>query len=478
LLVTLTSNIFIIQEREKSALEQQSTEWANTLAKLSIPYLIKDPKNGHSDLKKELKHTITADFINYIHVYSSKKSAPASFYAGFNKSVYYPSIPDKSSEISNLPKVSYHKNHLELIVRIEDKQQVYGYLYIQSDLKSINNFIDKIIYLAIFFYFFGIILSVFLALAIQKRISQPVSSMIESIQQVSQSKDYNLRLDKTSLIELDRLAHNINILLHRTQSHITKQDELHQQAMIENSNLTKKVTARTDALKASNQELLSTLEKLHQFQGQLVENEKMASLGDMVAGIAHEVNTPIGLGVTASSLLSDNLNEIKSAFEERTLKSSQLKRFLIQGQENISIIYRNLDRAAKLISSFKKLAVNQSTANTLQFNVKELLEEVLLTLKTKISEQHVTVTIECNEQLVVESKPGPLIQILINLIINSIIHGFEQQANGHIKISIMYLSQQLHINYQDDGIGLNENIKAKIFEPFTTTKRGTGGSGL
>lgn len=478
LLVILTSIIFIVKDREQSQLEQQSTDWANTLAKLSIPYLIEEPKNGHSDLKKDLKETITADFINYVHVYTSNKNAPASFYAGFNKSAYYPSIPDKSSEISSLSKVNYHKNHLELTVKIEDNQQIYGYLYIQSDLKNINSFIDKIIYLACCFYFFGLTLAVFLALAIQKRINQPISAMIESIQQVSQSKDYNLRLDKTSLIELDRLAHNINILLHRTQNHITKQDEVHQQAMLENSNLTKKVTARTDALKDSNQELLSTLEKLHQFQGQLVENEKMASLGDMVAGIAHEVNTPIGLGVTASSLMSDNLNEIKNAFEDKTLKSSQLKKFLVQGEENISIIYRNLDRAAKLISSFKKLAVNQSTADTLQFNVKELLEEVLLTLKTKISEKQVAVTLECSKQLIVESKPGPIIQILINLIINSIIHGFEQQTDGHIKISVIYLSQQLHINYQDNGIGLNEDIKAKIFEPFTTTKRGTGGSGL
>jgi signal transduction histidine kinase len=478
LLTTLISAIFIAQEQARAQLEQSTTDWANTLAKLSAPYLINNNKNNHKQLKKQLKQLITASYINYIHVYISKNNEPVSFYTGFNKSVYYPAIPDKISEIDKLTKIHYQKNHLELIVKIEQNQQVHGYLYIQSNLKGLATFIEKITYIALFFFVCGIVLSIFLALTIQKRINQPIRTLTDSIQRISQSKDYSQKLDNFSLMELDILARNINILLNRTQKHITKQDEIYQQATLENTKLTNKVAARTDASKKSNQELLSTLEKLHQFQGKLVENEKMASLGGMVAGIAHEVNTPIGLGVTASSLMADNLNEIKQAFEDKTLKSSQLKKFLTQGQENISIIYRNLDRAAKLISSFKKVAVDQSGTETRQFNVKELFEDIIITLQAKLNEKRIEVTVECLDELVVESKPEPINQIIINLIINSIIHGFEQQTNGHIKISIIYLSQQLHINYQDDGIGIDENIKTRVFEPFTTTKRGSGGSGL
>ncbi len=478
LLTILISTIFIAQERERYHLEQNTTSWANALAQLSLPYLVENNKDAHRKLKEKLKQSITAPYINYIHVYISNNNQPASFYTGFNKSIYYPTIPNKMTEVNKLSQINYQKNYLELIVKIEQNQQVYGYLYIQSNLKDVDIFIEKTTYIALLFFAFGIATYTFLAFTIQKNINQPIRTITESIQQISQSKDYSQRLDKLELIELDILTQNINILLNRTQKHITKQDEQHQQAIIENSNLTSKVTARTDALKESNQELLSTLEKLHQFQGRLVENEKMASLGDMVAGIAHEVNTPIGLGVTASSLMADKLNEIKQAFEDQTLKSSQLKKFLIQGQENISIIYRNLERAAKLISSFKKVAVNQSSSETHQFNVKELLEEVIMTLRAKLNEKQIKVTLECLEQLVVESKPGPLNQIIINLIINSIIHGFEKQTTGHIKISIMYLSQQLHINYKDDGIGIDDSIKTRIFAPFTTTKRGSGGSGL
>lgn len=478
LLTSFISAIYITHEREKSQLELNTTAWANALAHLSAPYLITNNKDDHKKLKELLQQVITAPNINYVHVYLKNSNDIVSYYVGFNKSVYYPAIPDQINEINKLAELTYHKNHLELIVKIEQNQQVYGYLYIQSNLKSVDDYIEKLIYIALLLFIFGIILAIILAVIIQARINQPINTMVDSIQKISQSKDYSQRLTKLPLMELDILAQNINVLLNRTQKHITKQDDIHQQSLLKNSNLTKKVTTRTDALKESNQELLSTLEKLHQFQAQLVENEKMASLGDMVAGIAHEINTPIGLGVTASSLMSDKLNEIKQAFEDKTLRSSQLKKFLTQGEENLGIVYRNLERAAKLISSFKKVAVDQSSAETRQFNVKELLEEVILTLKAKLDEKQVEVTIECAEQLIVEGKPGPISQILINLVLNSMIHGFEQQNNGHINISIMYLSQQLHVNYQDDGIGIDENIKSRIFEPFTTTKRGSGGSGL
>jgi signal transduction histidine kinase len=302
--------------------------------------------------------------------------------------------------------------------------------------------------------------------------------LIEDIGRISQSKNYQTPLANQPYKELDILAKNINVLLLRTDKHIKRTIDEHEHALSKNQALEDRLSARTDALKESNQELLSTLEKLHQFQGQLVETEKMASLGDMVAGIAHEVNTPIGLGVTASSLLADKLTEVKQSFENKTLKSSQLKKFLNDGDENVSIIFRNLERAAKLISSFKKVAVDQSSAESRTFNVEGLLNEVLLTLSAKLESANVTTIVNCPDDLYVNSKPGPINQILINLILNSIYHAFEGLDHGTITINVMNLSGQLHINYSDDGIGIDDSVKAKIYDPFTTTKRGSGGSGL
>jgi len=478
LITILTSVIVIVEAEEKLNLENDTIAWANSLAQASVSYLIENQKDAKKQSKAKLKQLVTPAYINYIHLYKKDDNDKTTYFSGFNKSIYYPSIPDKIDQLTQLSSLRYQQNHVELIVKIKQDQKLVGYLYIQSSTKHINDFRKQLIFTAMISLLIGLTLFILLAHVIKKKINQPISTIVESVQEISQSKHYNERIETLPIVELDVLAQNINILLNRTEKHINKKDERHQQTLQQNSTLADKVQARTDALKESNQELLSTLEKLHQFQGQLVETEKMASLGDMVAGIAHEVNTPIGLGVTASTLMSDRLGEIKQAFEDKSLKSSQLKKFLTQGEENIGIIYRNLERAAKLISSFKKVAVDQSSVDSRVFNVNELLEEVLTTLKAKLNKKHIKLTIDCPADLIVESKPGPINQILINLILNSIIHGFESKPDGTINISVIYLSEQLHISYKDNGVGINESIKAKIFEPFTTTKRGSGGSGL
>ena len=478
LIIILLSLIYVVEAEEKVNLEKDTLAWANSLAQASVSYLIENQKDAKKKSHAKLKQLVTPDYINYIHLYKKSDDDKITYFAGFNKNIYFPSIPDKIDKIEQLSSLQYQQNHVELIVKIEQNKKTLGYLYIQSSTKHIQDFREELILVSILLLLFGLLLAFALALVIKNKINLPIANLVESIQEISQSKDYSKRIDKLSIMEVDILAQNINILLNRTEKHINKKDEKHQQTLLQNSTLAEKVQARTDALKESNQELLSTLEKLHQFQSQLVETEKMASLGDMVAGIAHEVNTPIGLGVTASTLMNDRLKEIKHAFEDKSLKSSQLKKFLTQGEENIGIIYRNLERAAKLISSFKKVAVDQSSVDNRVFNVKELLEEVFITLKAKLHKSHVELVIDCPEDLIIESKPGPINQILINLILNSILHGFEDQPDGEITISVIYLSDQLHIIYKDDGIGIKESIKSKIFEPFTTTKRGSGGSGL
>lgn len=477
-IVMLVSIINITENQAKEQLEQNTSAWANSLAKLSIPYLQQNEKNAHEHLKEQLTQLITSPDINYIHIYKTLQNNHIDYFSGFNKSVYFPSIPDKIDSIERLRNVQHQQNYIEQIIKIEQDHELYGYLYIQMSNKPLKNSISKLTFIAIAFIIAALLILTMLAIIINKKINQPITTIIESVQTISQNKNFSLRIAKLPLSELDILARNINILLNRAESHIVKQNEIHQQTLQQNNNLTEKVNARTNALKQSNQELLSTLEKLHQFQGHLVETEKMASLGEMVAGIAHEVNTPIGLGVTASTLLADRLDEITRSFEEKTLKSSQLKKFLIEGEENIGIIYRNLERAAKLISNFKKVAVDQSSADIRQFNISELLEEIMLSLKAKIEQKNVKIILECPSNIIIESKPGPIHQILTNLIINSIIHGFEDRENGVIDISISYLGEQLHITYQDNGIGIDESIKSRVFDPFTTTKRGSGGSGL
>jgi len=345
-------------------------------------------------------------------------------------------------------------NIIELIQPVIDGNKAIGYLYIQQDISALYRLQNKIVIAAAISMLLVLTCFIYLAIRLHRKTTYSIKSIANTVQQVSSRKAFELRCEQQPTKEFEFLSRNINTLLARVQRHVQKQSDAEQQILKLNHELEDKVSQRTDALKESNEELLSTLEKLHQFQGQLVESEKMASLGDMVAGVAHEVNTPIGLGVTASTLLSDRLAEIKTAYEDKTLRSSQLKRFLEDGEHNIAIIYRNLNRAADLISSFKKVAVDQSSEEDRLFNVDELIEEVILTLAPQLKQHPAHLDIQCPDNLTVTSKPGPLNQILINLIVNSLIHGFEGRSEGNITIAITPLSGQLHIQYKDDGKGV------------------------
>lgn len=460
----------------KKDLEQNAFNWSNVIAAQSIEFLEKDLDQL---LELSLKVFSQVTIINYIHIYKIQTSPPnIGYFTSYNKGSSYPSIPAKTDDIERLQNTTHSDNFIELITPIHKNNQIIGYVYLQIDNQKLTLMTNKILFATAFVIACCILFSIVFIIRLLRKITEPIKSVTRTVQHVYQSKEYHTRCGPEPYKEVEILAKNLNILLTRTEVRFNKLKAKEQETLLINQALKDKVDIRSNALKESNQELLTTLEKLHQFQGQLVESEKMASLGDMVAGVAHEVNTPIGLGVTASTLLLDRINELKDAFENKTLKSSQLKKFLSEGQENVSIIYRNLNRAADLISSFKKVAVDQSTEEDRQFDVKQMVNDVLLTLAPQLKKTSITIDVHCPENLVVTSKPGPINQILINLTLNSLLHAFEGINDGIITISIMSLSGQLNITYSDNGNGVDPSIKNKIFDPFITTKRGSGGSGL
>lgn len=480
-LILLTASVSIINmvdEKNNANIISETHTWANVLAKNSRHFINSSDANNQHKLKNELRKSITTGLINRVHIYRLNEDGAIEYFSSYNKNHTFPAIGDKIGKISQLRTVHFEEDYIELIVEITDDERLLGYLFIQSSLLEKQAFIKQLIYIALAFLLFTNLVVFAVSTWLFNKITQPMATLIDDVEQISQSKNYQLELASQPYKELDILAKNINILLRRTHKYIDKIIDEQQYSVFQKQALEHRLNTRTEALKESNQELLSTLEKLHEFQGQLVETEKMASLGDMVAGIAHEINTPIGLGVTASSLLADRLHEIKFAFENKTLKSSQLKKFLMDGDENALIILRNLERAANLISSFKKVAVDQSSAESRTFNVNTLINEVLLTLSTKIRTAKIDILINCPDALYINSKPGAINQILINLILNSIHHAFDGIDNGKVTITIAILAGQLHINYKDNGTGIEESMRSKIFEPFTTTKRGSGGSGL
>ncbi len=226
------------------------------------------------------------------------------------------------------------------------------------------------------------------------------------------------------------------------------------------------------------QQLEQTLQNLKQAETQLIQTEKMAALGGLVAGIAHEINTPIGIGVTAASLLVEKTAAFSELLETGTLKRSELGKFLDIAQKSAQMTLTNLNRAAELIQSFKRVAVDQSSESRRVFNLVVYLEEVLLQLSPKLQATSHQVEVKGDRTLTLNSYPGAFSQIVTNLVMNSLLHAYEPEASGHMTLSFSQTQNALRFEYADDGCGIPPEHLSKIFEPFFTTKRGQGGSGL
>ncbi len=473
--------ILLFANYSKEQITNNAHQWAKVLSHQSVKDLLENDKQHLND---NLQVLTAVNNLNYIYIYrleSNKQASansPLKIFSSYKKGSNAFTPPNNLAQLNALKSVKYSDNYIELVYPIKNDQNIIGYVYLQFDCHKSNQNVFNVSIIILMIALAVLLIAYAIVNSLLQTVVEAIALLGSNVLQISKRKDFSMRCEKMPYREIDVLAQHINLMLQRAEKYIAKREEDEQQFIQLNKSLEDKVNQRTEALKESNQELLSTLETLHQYQGQLVESEKMASLGDMVAGVAHEVNTPIGLGVTSSSLLYDRLIEIKQAFENKTLKSSQLKKFLADGEENLNIIMRNLSRAADLITSFKQVAVDQSSSEERRFNLKGLINEVVLTLQPQLKNTRYNIEIDCPENLIITSKPGPINQILVNLIMNSIIHGFENQGFGNIKIAIMDLSSQLHIHYQDNGRGINDEIKNKIFDPFITTKRGSGGSGL
>ncbi|AWB67680.1 ATP-binding protein [Saccharobesus litoralis] len=226
-------------------------------------------------------------------------------------------------------------------------------------------------------------------------------------------------------------------------------------------------------------ELERSLRELKQAQGQLVESEKMASLGGLVAGIAHDVNTPVGIAVTASSFLNEQVETLKRQFNEKTLSPKHLDKFLLEAHESNHLISSNLKRASDLINSFKQVAVDQTSNAIRTIELKSYISDIIKSLQPNLKQSNHTFHIECPEHIHMRCPAGAISQIFTNLIMNSVIHGFENKEQGKVMIKIEERSGgMLKMVYEDNGKGVSNEVLAQLFDPFFTTRRESGGSGL
>ncbi|GGF84343.1 PAS domain-containing protein [Alteromonas lipolytica] len=240
-----------------------------------------------------------------------------------------------------------------------------------------------------------------------------------------------------------------------------------------------KINERNEQLNESNKNLEESLQRLNQTKDKLVEAEKMASLGSLVAGVAHEINTPVGVGLTGISQLNSECDEIKKHYQAGTLTADDFEDFIDSAGELSGLVQKNLERTASLVRSFKQVAVDQTSEQDREVNLKQYFEEVVTSLASVLRKSQARVNIDCADNFIVKTNPGLLAQVLTNFIVNSVVHGFADKGSGTINIAVSEITKtEFLIDYRDDGVGIEETHVAKIFEPFFTTKRGSGGTGL
>lgn len=249
---------------------------------------------------------------------------------------------------------------------------------------------------------------------------------------------------------------------------LTAQDRRQVQQSLEESNqyLSKLIDERTHHLSLA-------------FE-QISEQEKMASLGKLVAGVAHEINNPIGLGITTATHIEDMTLQISKAFQEGTITQSQFKEYIEVVEEGSLLLIENLHRAADLVKSFKQIAVDQSDNSFLEINLVETLNNIVNSLKAELKKKHqTTIQLNCPKNILLNTCPGSIAQIMTNLLMNAGIHAFpEEQTDRHVSITVEDQQTQIKLCVKDNGQGIRPEIINKIYEPFVTTRRSQGGSGL
>ena len=259
-----------------------------------------------------------------------------------------------------------------------------------------------------------------------------------------------------------RQKQKANIALQEKNAYISQQKE--------------EIEAQKDEIEQQKEELQITLDHLKNTQEQLIQSEKLAALGGLVAGVAHEINTPVGISVTAASSLPEETSRMAAQYVSHKISRAAFKEYLNTANQSAKLILANMERTATMVQSFKQVSVDQSTEQQRKFKLKEYTEDVIRSLYPRIKGKKVEIILEIDEKIELNSYPGAFSQILTNLVLNSVVHGFEDMKQGTITIAAQVNRKELMLAYHDNGKGIPEKHIDKVFAPFFTTnkKAGTG----
>jgi len=348
---------------------------------------------------------------------------------GFNQYIYH--LETQGQHASQGLKGKNNALSVELGERFDT---LYQHLNEQQATTS-QNYLRKIFLLILA----TTIISLSVSFVINRRMTFSLISVTSFIRKLSKSDDFSERLELGGNDELSQFSDDLSVLL----SHVE-----------------------------------TLIERLSLAQRRLIEDAKMASLGSLVKGFAHELNTPLGVAITSESFLREKVGKLKNDFKQGKISKANLQVLLQEFDDSLDLIESNLTRSAELISSFKQVASHQEYDELVEFDIHEFLDNLVISLRHEIDKHDACISLDIPKGMIIKSYLGAFGQIFTIFIVNSLRHGQVEDTQLNIEISCKFVSGAIHFRFSDDGVGIKEELLEKVFEPFVTTKRGEGGTGL
>lgn len=451
-----TSNI----KQEKNSFIQNSLIQANLLADFSVSALIFRDMDGAKENLEKLK---SDDNIQRVIIFDNQ----GSIFSEYNPLDIQEEAQIDMNKVLLVSKKDEFLNYgiLKISVPLKHKNVIYGTLYLEKSTAIITKLLKKLFSEVILFACILLLIIYAISIFLSNYLLKPILSLASTAEEIASTQNYATRVNYNSKNEIGSLYKAFNTLVKDTEN-LT-------------NNLELQVNIRTDELNRKTKQLEESLLDLKQTQQKLIESEKLSALGNLVSGIAHEVNTPLGNAITGSSIITKETQALVDEFDNGTLKRSTMEKRINVINESSSLLSKTLHYASGLIKSFKQISVDQVTNDIREIKIKDYIEEVFLTNHNKLKLVPVKVVIKADDKLIIKTSPGVISQIINNLIQNSVKHAFDNYSgNAEIMVFIEKKGEDLVIEYEDNGNGINEDIKEKVFEPFVTTKRNSGGTGL
>lgn len=461
---------FWVDHNVASVLKDVATEHANTSIHLTsetlnlaiTPHTTITGIRGLSDYFNELL-TDDGGGLVYIGLYDEHGVLIAG--AGLDR---YDEQAALLSRTEQMAQGLVHVRQTILILNNQVGELRYGLSLLDFDLN-----VQRIHQNNLWVFFLATLFVMALLLAAFVRLNRRFSRLMKASQALAEG-DYHVRAPVEREDELTLLAQHFNSMADAVASRIQALES--SQAKVEqlNAELEQRVSERTQALR-------DTLTALEDAQQHLIQSEKLASLGALVAGVSHELNTPVGNALTVITTLADKHNAFVQTLQQGGLRKSDLDAYVLSVGEAQRLTHRNLSKAADLIQSFKQVAIDQTSYQRRTFNLAAMIDEVLMTIQPMLRPTKVSIRTDIDPTLVMQGYPGPLGQVITNLVANALIHAFDEQTSQPtivITAQPSYSADWLSLMVQDNGKGIAPEHLKKVFDPFFTTRLGKGGSGL